>query len=91
MKFRRLSSFKEDLDNLPKAIRDQAKEKFKLFKANPNHPSLRIKKMKGYEEIWEGHVTQDYVFTFHWDKDSDTEEPIAVFRHIGTHKIYKNP
>lgn len=91
MKFRRLSSFKEDLEALPKEIREKAREKFKLFKANQNHPSLRIKKMKGHEDIWEGHVTQEYVFTFHWDEDVDTGEAIAVFRHIGTHKIYKNP
>jgi mRNA interferase RelE/StbE len=91
MKAVRLQSFKEGFDRLPKDIQDQVREKFKLFKDNPQHPSLRIKKMKGYENIWEGHITRGYVFTFHWDSDSETGEHIAVFRKIGTHAIYKDP
>jgi len=31
---------------------------------NPQHPSLQIKKMKGYENHWEGRVTLHYRFTF---------------------------
>jgi mRNA-degrading endonuclease RelE of RelBE toxin-antitoxin system len=91
MKFRRLQSFKDDLDKLPEEVQQQAREKFKLFKVNLTHPSLRVKKMKGHEDIWEGHVTKGVVFTFHWDNDAETEEAIAVFRHIGTHRIYRNP
>jgi hypothetical protein len=79
---------------LPDNIQEVAKEKFELFKENPTypyHPSLRIKKMKGWSKIWEGHVTEGYVFTFHKDIDPETEETIFVFRKIGTHDIYRNP
>jgi mRNA-degrading endonuclease YafQ of YafQ-DinJ toxin-antitoxin module len=94
MKFIRLASFKDDFETLPLQIQEQAKEKFKLFVQNPTfpfHPSLRIKKMKGLEDIWEGHVTGAYVFTFTQEHDEETGELIFLFRRIGTHSIYDNP
>ena len=47
--------------------------------------------MTGFEGIWEGHISQSYVFTFEWLKDPQTGEPIAYFRRIGQHAIYDNP
>lgn len=91
MKFRRRKSFKSDLEHLPKEIQELIREKFNLFVENPSHPSLKIKKMQGFKDMWEGHITTDYVFTFHWDEDPETGEPIAVFRRVGTHEIYKKP
>ena len=88
MKARRLWSFKADFDKLPTEIQALARGKFKLFLENPNHPSLRVKKMQGRDGIWEGHINIQYVFTFSWDSDSDTGEQKAVFRRIGTHQIY---
>ena len=46
--------------------------------------------MQGYDEIWEGHITKDYVFTFHYETSED-DETVVVFRHIGTHDIYEKP
>lgn len=94
MKFNRLASFKEDFEKLPPQVQQQAKEKFRFFRENPKypfHPSLRVKKMKGYEDIWEGHITQGYVFTFMQEQEEETGETIFLFRHIGTHAIYDNP
>ena len=94
MKFRKSSTFTRNMGKLPNTIREAAKEKFKLFKENPYypyHPSLRIKPMKGYPGIWEGHVTRSYVFTFHKETDDETGEIIFVFRKIGKHDIYDNP
>lgn len=94
MKFRRLQSFNNDFENLPLTLQQQAKEKFKLFADNPIppfHPSLRIKKMKGFESVWEGHITRGYVFTFMQTQDEATGEITYLFRRIGTHSIYDNP
>jgi mRNA-degrading endonuclease RelE of RelBE toxin-antitoxin system len=94
MKFVRLASFRDDFQKLPSHIQEQAKEKFRLFSENPTppfHPSLRIKKMQGYEGIWEGHVTRGYVFTFEQNRDRATGEVVFLFRRIGTHEIYNNP
>ena len=94
MRYRRTSTFKKCFHDLPDDIQRAAKESFKLFKDNPippYHPSLRIRKMKGYPGVWEGHVTRDYVFTLHEELDPGTEETVIVFRKIGKHDIYRNP
>lgn len=92
MKYERVARFKKDYKTLPGNIQDAARKAFLLFKQNPRHPSLRIKKMEGFEGIGEGHITLGYVFTFHWDTDPDSDEPVAVFRRIGKHdEVYSNP
>lgn len=90
MKYRRLNSFKRDFDELPLEIQALVREKFRLFQNDPGHPSLRIKKMKGHESVWEGHITVGYVFTFHYETD-ESGEPVVVFRRIGSHAIYRKP
>ena len=91
MKYRRTKKFRECYDELPEEIKEKAKKAFRLFQENPDHPSLRIRKMVGHKDIWEGHVDIHYCFTFHYEKDEKTDEKICVFRVIGTHKIYDNP
>jgi hypothetical protein len=74
-------------------VRDAIKEKFLLFKENPNypyHPSLRIKQMEGFPGIYEGHISKSLVFTFHKEVNKNGDQ-IIVFRKIGTHDIYKIP
>jgi len=45
------------------------------------HPSVRVKKIQGTHDRWEGSVTMKYRFTFHFEADT------VVFRSIGTHAI----
>jgi hypothetical protein len=47
--------------------------------------------MQGHPDIWEGHITLQYVFTFHIEQDPDTGERVYIFRNIGTHDIYRQP
>jgi mRNA-degrading endonuclease RelE of RelBE toxin-antitoxin system len=92
MKARRLNSFKEDFDKLPPHIQQLTREKFRLFMEDSRHPSLRLKKMKGYDNIWEGHITLGYVFTMQWQIDDESGEEIAIFRRIGKHdETYDHP
>lgn len=91
MKYRRLESFRNDLEQLPASVRESIKAKFDLFKQDPRHPSLRIKKMQGHDSIWEGHISMAIVFTFHEEFDDENQETIIVFRRIGKHEIYKKP
>jgi mRNA-degrading endonuclease YafQ of YafQ-DinJ toxin-antitoxin module len=92
MRLRKTRQFDTDLMKLPKQIQDAARKQYKLFKADPHHPSLRVKKMQKFEDVWEGHITKGYVFTFRWDSDPKTGEQIAEFRRIGKHdEVYEDP
>jgi len=76
-------------------IKERAREAFLRFQDGaedpPFHPSLRVRKMQGHPGIWEGHITLQYVFTFHIEYDPQTGEIIYVFRNIGIHDIYRRP
>lgn len=88
MKFSRSSQFKKDFQNLDPVSQKLVKEKFQIFKSNPYHPSFKVKPMEGFEDIYEGHITDGLVFTFNIIKNGDV---VYLFRKIGSHKIYKNP
>lgn len=94
MQYRRTRTFKKDYEKLPEDIKEIVREKFDLLQNNPSppyHPSLRIKPMRGWDGIFEGHITSRYVFTFHKDTDPKTGETVFVFRKIGGHDVYENP
>lgn len=95
MKYRATKTFWEAYAQLPSSVKRKARRAFRLFQQGaenpPFHPSLRIRKMQGHSDIWEGHITRQYVFTFHTEENSDTAETVYVFRNIGTHKIYRRP
>ncbi len=77
--------FEKLFARLPKEIRDTAYDKWELFLKDPSHPSLRVKKIKGSDYIWEMSVTMNYRITF---QISETE---IVLRKIGTHDILRTP
>lgn len=52
--------FRRMFERLPSDIQNQAKEAYKLFKANPNHPSLRFKRVHGTEPIYSVRINIDY-------------------------------
>ena len=95
MKYRATEPFWEAYAQLLTRVKRKARQAFRLFQQGaerlPFHPSLRIRKMQGHPNIWEGHVTVQYVFTFHIEEDPDTGETVYVFRNIGTHGIYRRP
>ncbi len=87
MIYRWEARFKKAYKTLPKEIQEKADKAFLLFVQNPRHPSLRVKKMQGYEGIWECRVDRSYRITFEYDKDDESGESICRFRNIGTHDI----
>lgn len=79
--YRFSNRFKKQYKTLPHEIRQAFKAKLELFLKDLLHPSLRVKKIQGVENRWEGSITMKYRFTFHFDEDT------VVFRTIGTHDI----
>lgn len=86
MNLYRTERFKEAYKNLPLNIKSQAREKLNLFVNNIYHPSLRVKKIKGTDNIWEASITMNYRFTFERIKNG------CLLRNIGPHdKTLSNP
>ena len=75
--------FRKEYQSLPKEIQESFDKKLQLFLKNTFHPSLRVKRIQGTKDRWEGSVTMKYRFTFQL---SDTT---VIFRAIGSHDILK--
>ena len=73
--------FKKEYHALPKEIQKAFDKKLALFLKNMFHPSLRVKRIIGTKDRWEGSITMKYRFTFEFSED------MLIFRTIGTHDI----
>ena len=52
--------FRTAFSNLPAPIQIRAREAYRLFAANPNHPSLQFKKVHGTRPIYSARVGLAY-------------------------------
>lgn len=86
MKIQTTSPLDQDYEVLPEEVKGRADKQFALLLENPRHPSLRLKRIKGVKDIWEGRVTRDYRFTFQISGDT------YILRRIGKHdQALRNP
>jgi len=85
MEIRFTRSFERDYRELPKALQSAVDKKLLLFLGNSKHPSLRVKKMEGYANIWEGRVSKGCRFTF------CIIDATYVIRRVGTHDVLRKP
>jgi len=81
MRYVRTGQFKKAAAKLPREIQAKAAKAFMLFKENPRHPSLGVKRVQGLPGVWEGRIDVNYRFTFHYEDD------VCIFRNIGPHAI----
>lgn len=82
--------FYKDLKKMPAELQETVWDKLAIFEENPRHSSLRVKKMRGHDRIWELSVTEQYRVTFEWAKGK-AKERIAILRRVGTHDILLAP
>ncbi len=73
--------FKKAYRKLPEEIQKTFDQKLTLFFKDMLHPSLRVKRIQGTKDRWEGSVTMKYRFTFQISND------VLIFRVIGAHDI----
>jgi mRNA-degrading endonuclease RelE of RelBE toxin-antitoxin system len=85
MKIEIEASFDRDYARLPNHIQERVDSKLALFLQDSRHPSLGVKKMEGWGDVWEGRITQGYRFTFQIVGDT------YRLRRIGTHDILRHP
>lgn len=53
---------------------------------DPQHPSLRVRKMKGRDGVWEARVDRKNRVTFHWEKGT-----ICMRNHCNHDILDRNP
>lgn len=86
MKIQTTRPFDQDYEVLSEEVKERADKQFALLLENPKHPSLRLKKIRGIKDIWEGRITQAYRFTFQISGDT------YILRRIGKHdQTLRNP
>ena len=79
--------FKKDYKLFSGDIKKTIIAKLKLLSENPYHPSLRTKKIKGKEDIFEASITMDIRMTWQYIK-----KDVILLRKISRHdKTLKNP
>lgn len=87
MKFIYSDYFIENVSKLSYEVRKILKEKLSLMYRNPRHPSLRVKKIQGQEDIFEASITMDIRMIWQYIK-----KDVILLRKIGRHdKTLKNP
>lgn len=87
MKFIYSDYFIENVSKLSYEVRKILKEKLSLMYRNPRHPSLRVKKIQGREDIFEASITMDIRMTWQYIK-----KDVILLRKIVRHdKTLKNP
>jgi len=73
--------FKKGYQGLPKEIQEAFDQKLLLFLKDMLHPSLRVKRILGTKDRWEGSINMKYRFTFEFSGDN------VIFRAVGAHDI----
>jgi len=69
---------------IPPRIGTIADKKLNLLLTNPQHPSLRLHKLRGHVNWWEISVTMKYRILFRIENDE------YVLHRIGAHDILEN-
>ena len=75
-------AFKKHYKKLSDTEKKQTKKKLKFFVENPNHPSLRTKKIQGTDGIWESAVNMDIRILWFYENNE-----LIFLLDIGHHDI----
>jgi mRNA-degrading endonuclease RelE of RelBE toxin-antitoxin system len=85
MKIQTTRPFDRDYARLPEDIKDRADKQLTLLLTNPRHPSLRLKRVRGTDDIWEARITRGYRMTLTIAGDT------FILRRIGAHDVLRHP
>jgi|LSQX01.3.fsa_nt_gb mRNA-degrading endonuclease RelE of RelBE toxin-antitoxin system len=64
MKLIRTQRFLDDYRKLPARVQKQTQRKLQYLGENLGHPSLRVKRVRKYDDVYEGSIDMDYRFLF---------------------------
>ena len=82
MKSRTTVQFRKFLARLPDEIRQQARTAYRQFQDNPNHPSLRFKKVDPTLPIYSARINKNYRAV------GQLQDGTVVWFWVGSHTEY---
>lgn len=82
MKSHITANFRKTFRALPPSVRQQARDAYKLFRDNPNHPSLRFKRVHPDPPVYSVRINVDYRALGVREKDA------VIWFWIGSHADY---
>lgn len=82
MKSRTTAEFRKCFAALPKQVQEQTRDAYRLFKENPNYPSLRFKKVHPELPIYSARISNNYRAVGQLDGDT------AIWFWVGSHAEY---
>ena len=83
MKVQTTRPFDRDYAGLPDAVKTKVDKQLALLLFDPRHLSLRLKEMRGTEDIWEARVSRGYRMTLNIAGDT------IILRRVGTHDVLR--
>ena len=82
MRSRTTRQFRRAFARLPESIKERAREAYRRFVENPNHPELRFKRIHSTEPIYAVRMTKDYRAL------GLREDDTMIWFRIGSHDDY---
>ena len=82
MKSRTTAQFRKLFADLPEQVQEQTRAAYRQFKENPNHPSLRFKKVHPELPIYSARVSKNYRAV------GQLDEGTIIWFWIGSHSEY---
>ncbi|MEM6752294.1 MAG: hypothetical protein AAF630_04825 [Cyanobacteria bacterium P01_C01_bin.38] len=83
MNSRITSQFRQAFGNLPENVREQTRQAYRQFKQDPNHPSLRFKKVHPELPIYSARVSRSYRAVGQLEGDT------VIWFWVGSHTGYE--
>lgn len=85
MKLQTTRPFDRDYAHLPAAIKERVDKQLALLLANPRHPSLGLKRIRGTDDLWEVRISRSYRMTLQVVGDT------YLLRRLGPHDVLRRP
>ena len=64
MKLAKTKAFVKKYKKLPKNVQKKTDKQLFILLKDFRHPSLHVKKLQGYDDVWEGRIDRFYRFAF---------------------------
>ena len=85
MRLQTTRPFDRDYVRLPDSIKDQVDKQMALLLANPQHPSLNFKRIRGTRGIWEARINRSYRMTL------EVVDNTYLLRRVGSDDVLNQP